>query len=85
MCCQKIKTRFVDVYSLSEWKGKNIHKRGGGSWQKLNISWKKKEMEVKHEGRTCVNGLTGVKSNAAISVMRDGRFMVAVQPRKWKY
>lgn len=80
MCCKKIKTRFVDVYSLSEWKGKNIHKRGGGSWQKLNISWKKK-----NGGKACVDGLTGVKSNAAISVMRDGRFMVAVQPRKWKY
>lgn len=49
---------------------------------KIKYFIKKKKMEIKDEGRTCVDGLTGVESNAAISVMRDGRFMVAVQPRK---
>lgn len=41
-------------------------------------------MEVKREGRMCMDDLTSVESNAAISVMRDGghRFMTAMSPRK---
>lgn len=71
------------LFALTE-KGKNIHRGRRESCQKLNTSQKKKRMEVKREGRMCMDDLTSVESNAAISVMRDGghRFMTAMPPRK---